>query len=383
MPNTEAFKTLKENGDPLLSNIAKSYTKGFSQSTQLKHANSLIDLTNVYITSVKDLAEGQGGEQVKSEWGDIYKNLEVAFGRLGLPFDVPRDFPGLPLQKLGSSVQERMTTVPDLMRLADSILPKSFDGEPGKLQSFLDALGLLQTLATTPELVGVAVIFVRTRLVGKARDLIRDENSLTQIGQTLRENIKTQSSQQVIAKLAALKQTASAMEYVAEVEKLSDTLRRSYLSEGVPPATADLFVAQKVTEVLVKSSRSTRVRTVMEAGTFETAHDATTKFIATVSSEAPASQINYFRGRGRGNRGGRGGQGRHWGSNNNNNNNNHGGRGGQNRNWNNNNQGGRGGQNRHNNNNNRNNRSIRAYDSEQGNVGAPHGQASVRDLQNE
>ena len=77
----------------------------------------------------------------------------------------------------------------DYFKLAQNLLPNEFDGSPEKLQTFIDALTLLAT-NTEAQMVPNAISFVKTRLTGKARDVITNEVTLQAIIQTLRDSIK-------------------------------------------------------------------------------------------------------------------------------------------------------------------------------------------------
>lgn len=189
--------------------------------------------------------------------------------------------------------EETGQTMADIFKLADTILPREFDGTPSKLTSFLDALELFGgNLGTCTQ--ENAVRIIKTRLSGKARDLITNEETVQGIIDTLKKGIKIPTSAQVAAKLLAVKQTATVLEYAKEVESLAEQLRRSYLSERIPLDTAESLVAQQTTLALVRNARTERVQTIMEAGSFKSSEEAITKFVASASSTASAN-VAYTR----------------------------------------------------------------------------------------
>nr|CAI5851080.1 unnamed protein product [Callosobruchus analis] len=100
-----------------------------------------------------------------------------------------------------------------------------FDGSFERLHSFLDALTFIKVNSS--------------KLVGKARDLFSDNDSLEEIIFKLTSGIRTESSQLVSSKLLALKQyNKDASRYSSEVEALEARLKRVYIAEGVPGQVA-------------------------------------------------------------------------------------------------------------------------------------------------
>nr|CAH7712613.1 unnamed protein product [Callosobruchus chinensis] len=73
-----------------------------------------------------------------------------------------------------------MTAI-ELFNLASKILRHEYDGSPNRLQSFLDGHTLPAANATGNE--QIAIAYIKTRLCGKARDLIGDNDSLQDIAQ--------------------------------------------------------------------------------------------------------------------------------------------------------------------------------------------------------
>nr|CAH7762631.1 unnamed protein product [Callosobruchus chinensis] len=135
-------------------------------------------------------------------------------------------------------------TATEFFNLASKILPHEYDGSPDRLQSFLDGHTLLTAYATGNE--QSALAYIKTRLCGKARDLIGDNDSLQDIAQKLRQGIKTESSQAVISKILA-------------------KLKRAYISEGVPAAVAETYCTKTVVRALSTNASSDRAKLIMEA----------------------------------------------------------------------------------------------------------------------
>lgn len=188
--------------------------------------------------------------------------------------------------------QNMAMSVVDFFNFAGKIIPNEFDGSPNKLQSFLDALELLNRNLNNHE--ENAVCFVKTRVTGKARDLITTENSLDDIIRTLRNGIKADSSQLLTTKLLNLKQNSKdAVSYSTEIESLAENLKRAYISEGVPHEIAAKYTTEKTVEALSKNINSDRAKLIIQAGTFNTVQEAITKFIT--NSTENTSNILHFR----------------------------------------------------------------------------------------
>lgn len=112
----------------------------------------------------------------------------------------------------------------EFLKLADRIIPNQFDGDVMCLASFLDALALLDSFAAghTP----LAVAFVKTRLVGVARDVIVGEVSVTQIISTLKKEIVTPSSFEVEQRMSCLSLPhVCSGDFIEDITKLSGLLK--------------------------------------------------------------------------------------------------------------------------------------------------------------
>ncbi|KAK9722048.1 hypothetical protein QE152_g19872 [Popillia japonica] len=128
----------------------------------------------------------------------------------------------------------------EFFNLASKLVPLEFDGSFDKLQSFLDSLALLQ--ANSEGHADRALAFVKTRLTGKARDLINDDITIDDILKALKSNIKGESSKVISAKLLNLKQNfKDTSKFATEIESLATSLKRAYITEGVPNAVAQTY----------------------------------------------------------------------------------------------------------------------------------------------
>lgn len=68
-------------------------------------------------------------------------------------------------------------TTTEMLKLASSQINKNYGGDPLVLKSFIDSINLLNSLATTAELKTFSTSFIRTKLEGKARELLNDSDT--------------------------------------------------------------------------------------------------------------------------------------------------------------------------------------------------------------
>lgn len=181
----------------------------------------------------------------------------------------------------------------EFFNFASKIFPNEFDGSPSKLQSVIDSLNLLRVNCENHE--NNAVAYVKTRLVGKARDLIDDNDNLDTIINKLRTRIKTESSHMVTAKIFSLKQQhKDSTRYATEIEVLTETLKRAYINEGVPIAVAESYTTNTIVKALRTNSNSEKVKLIMEAGNFTNCEEAISKFITISGDTTPDSSTIFY-----------------------------------------------------------------------------------------
>lgn len=167
----------------------------------------------------------------------------------------------------------------DFFNFASRVLTTEFDGSPSRLAAFLDAAQLVQANAQGNEENASAI--VRTKLVGKARDLISEGDSLQEILRKIKNGIKGETSQSVTNKLLGLRQAnKEKTQYADEIGKLAAGLKRAYISEGVPAAVAESYAANATVTALKRNAASDKDRIIMEAGNFKTQQEALDKFLS-------------------------------------------------------------------------------------------------------
>lgn len=168
-------------------------------------------------------------------------------------------------------------TVVEFLGTATRILP-SYDGSAVNLQSFLDALTLLDTIKDNHETVAISLI--KTKLVGTARNLISTEATIQQIINKLKSSVKGESVEVIQSKILNIKQQGkNANAYANEIEDLTKRLETAYISDGLPNETAKKYATNSAVAAIVKNATNEKVKLVMESGNFKDMNEAISKFI--------------------------------------------------------------------------------------------------------
>lgn len=183
-------------------------------------------------------------------------------------------------------IRENIMNANEFFTFASRVLSSEFDGSPEKLLPFIDALNLLNANCVGHE--QNAVAFVKTKLSGKARDLITDADNLQNIIIKLQQGIKGESSQTLASKILLVEQKSKSFaQFASEIEDLSLKLKRAYISEGVPVQIAETYSANQSVKALITNTYSEKHKIIMEAGNFKTAEEALHKFTSITAEEKP------------------------------------------------------------------------------------------------
>lgn len=203
-------------------------------------------------------------------------------------------------------------SIVEFLGIASKILP-DFDGKAQNLQSFLDALSLVDSIKETHDT--VAVNLVKTKLKGAARNILTTETTLQEVIVKLRTTVRGESVDVLSAKLMNIKQTGkNSNAYAKEVEDLTKALEGAYISDGLPAEIAAKYSTQMAVKAIVKNSQNDRVKLIIESGNFMNMNELIAKFIGSCTEAygQPNSILKFnsnYRGRGRGYKRGRGNHG--------------------------------------------------------------------------
>lgn len=269
--------------------------------------DNLVELFNTF-TSTLAVHWFKLGDNQKQQYKQIFLQIRDKIVRSFQILDVKYKVPTSIIESINPKITENDTedseeeetmalSTFEFFNLASKLVPLEFDGSVDKLQSFLDSLTLLQ--ANSEGHTDRALAFIKTRLTGKARDLISDDMTLDDIVRTLKNNIKGESSKVVSAKLLTLKQNfKDTSKFAAEIESLAISLKKAYITEGVPNAVAQTYATDTAVKSLIKNAASERTRLVMEAGTFPTIQDAISKLVSIEADSNNSATVLYNTKRG-------------------------------------------------------------------------------------
>lgn len=187
-------------------------------------------------------------------------------------------------------------TMTEFLNTASKLIT-DFDGKAENLQSFIDALSLIDSIKGTHE--ATAVSLIKTRLRGSARNLISTENTIISIINKLKNAVKGESVEVLTAKIQNIKQNnKTANTYCAEIEALTKSLETAYISDGLPSELAGKYSTQTAVKAMTKNCTNSNVKLIMEAGQFNSMNDAISKFVNSCT-EATGQQnaILYYQQR--------------------------------------------------------------------------------------
>lgn len=164
------------------------------------------------------------------------------------------------------------------IELATLIIPQPFDGDERKLKSFIDSIELLNSFATTDHLQSLAISFVKTRLIGLARDIITNETTLNDVLHTLQDRIKFSKHTEIINRMRSLSYRNNIDIFCEKIEILAEKLLCSYLNEGIPFKFADSYVMKEVKSILCKNATCQCIKIIISSKNFDTVSEATANY---------------------------------------------------------------------------------------------------------
>lgn len=160
------------------------------------------------------------------------------------------------------------------IELAAAIIPQQFDGDEMKLKSFIDSLQLLNTFATTDSLQSLAVQFVKTRLIGKARHIITSETTLDDVLHTLQSRIKFPKFTEIKDMMKGLDYTRNVNIFCEKLNVLAERLLCSFLNDGLPFKVAEDHVMLEVKDMLCNNATCQCIEFKITSKKFDTVSEA-------------------------------------------------------------------------------------------------------------
>lgn len=185
----------------------------------------------------------------------------------------------------------------EFLKLASATINYNYSGDSLKLNSFLDAINLLESMAEDNDNKTLLVSFVKTRLEGKARDYIPDNcDKIVNITQILKEKCKPESSKIVEGRMLALRVDRSSLQdFARKAEELSEAFRRALVVEGIPLQKAEELTVEKTVELCRSNTNSDLVKSVLASSRFESSKLVIAKLITESNLEAKEKQVLTYR----------------------------------------------------------------------------------------
>lgn len=224
----------------------------------------------------------------------------------------------------------RLTKMPTVDIKLGTALVNTYDGCSEKLNAFIDAVALFNDTVDTEFAAATAAQktaatetvfkFIKTRLTGNARQAITGAQNLNEVLTKIKNQCASKiTSDNLKAKLGALKQKGSLDEFCDQVEQLTLRLTSTYIDEEIPMVKANQMATKSGIETLINGVNNHETKLILRAGTFTKISEATQKIQEHNATEKNKSSSNmqaqvfmargnhtqHSRGRGRFN-GGRG-----------------------------------------------------------------------------
>lgn len=178
------------------------------------------------------------------------------------------------------------------LNLCANSLKVPYDGDSDKLQTFIDSIELIKTYQTGHE--ALALSFIKTRLTGRARSYITNEDSIENVVIKLKSVIKPESIDLAKAKLIGLeKRNKSTEVYVKELELLAGKLKDAYLTDGVPENVAEKYSIAEAKQAMIKNAAPS-AKILIKASRPQSIQELLADFID-ANTDTESLQLNFFR----------------------------------------------------------------------------------------
>lgn len=186
----------------------------------------------------------------------------------------------------------------DFLKMASSHINKTFTGDPLGLNSFIDSINLLNSLASTNALKTLLLSFIKTKIDGKAREYISETDTTIDLIKTaLISNIKPDNSKVVEGRMLSLRlNVTNQQDFATKAEELAESLRRSLIVEGMSHTKANEITIDKTIELCRSNARSDLVKSVLEASTFSQPKEVVAKLLVQSDKAKKEHQILSFKG---------------------------------------------------------------------------------------
>lgn len=184
----------------------------------------------------------------------------------------------------------------EFLKLCSSTINKNFDGNPLSLQSFLDSISLLTVLAVNDISKNILLRFVLSKLEGKARECVTQQDTLDNVISQLKSKIKCENSKVIEGRMQALRaDRVKLQDFSKQADELADSFRRALIMEGIPSHKAQDMAIEKTVEMCRASARSDLTKAVISSTSFTDPKEVVAKFLVEINSEYKEKQVLAFR----------------------------------------------------------------------------------------
>lgn len=185
-----------------------------------------------------------------------------------------------------------MASTAEFLKTISSIIKTNFSGDPLYLHSFLASIELAECIATGNQ-VQILIKFIKTRLDGKALEVLPENiDTVKDITDALKAKIKYDKSEIIEGRMMALRIDNTTMqEFAKRAEELAESLRRSYISEGISKTKSMQMATNKAVEMCRLSAKTDLVKSVLASTNFTEPSDVIAKYIIETAQEKKERQV--------------------------------------------------------------------------------------------
>lgn len=212
---------------------------------------------------------------------DIYEVIEAAtIGAVGVVLETnDGDLNGSKHSSMAD--EDPLRAQRELLKIVNNQIRKPYNGEPMGLQGFINNVEIVKNFATTDDLRGKLVTYVKGRLDGRAGEIVtNDVDTIENLFCRLRAEIRPDTSKVIEARIDSLRYSVENQEEFADrAEELADALRRTLVLEGMTQNKANEIVIDRMTRFCSRNAGSNVVKAVLSASKFETTQEVVAKLI--------------------------------------------------------------------------------------------------------
>lgn len=186
-------------------------------------------------------------------------------------------------------------TQTDLLRVAAQTINKVYSGDYLGLNSFINSVEVIEKKAIA-ENADFLKAFILSRLDSKALEAVPDEPaSIKVIKDSLKANIHPDNSKVIEGRMKALRlDNMSYQDFAKVAEEVADSYKRSLISEGISKQKSKELSIERTVELCKSTARSSLIKTVIAATTFQDTKDVIALFLVELGNEKSEGTILHY-----------------------------------------------------------------------------------------